>query len=117
MVCCVGRVVLHLFEIWAVSHLITLLTFGLVGLWCLCIVYWQACYILQMDETKHEQLRLLRHLELSLKSTMSKDAEKTIEIALRVVPYVSEYLSKHDEPPTLLGVRVDPTFIDFLKRG
>ena len=62
MVCCVGRVVLHLFEIWAVSHLITLLTFGLVGLWCLCIVYWQACYILQMDETKLEQLRLLRHL-------------------------------------------------------
>lgn len=123
MVCCVGRVLLHLFDIWAVSHIITLLTYGLVGLWCLCIVYWQACYILQMDETKLEQLRLLRHLELSLlslKSTMifaEKHHIEAIEIALRVVSYVSEYLSTHDEPPTLLGVRVDPTFINFLKNG
>ena len=123
MVCCVGRVLLHLFDIWAVSHIITLLTYGLVGLWCLCIVYWQACYILQMDETKLEQLRLLRHLELSLlslKSTMifaEKHHIEAIEIALRVISYVSEYLSTHDEPPTLLGVRVDPTFINFLKNG
>ena len=117
MICCVGRVLLHLFEIWAVSHIITLLTYGLVGLWCLCIVFWQACYILQMDETKLEQLRLLRHLELSLKSTISDDDKQAIEIALRVVSYVSEYLSTHDEPPTLLGVRVDPTFINFLKNG
>ena len=63
--------------------------------------------------------RLLRHVDFLLKSTKTSDDNKkaSIEMALRVVSYVSEFLSTHDEPPILLGVRVDPTFIDFLKKG
>jgi hypothetical protein len=136
MVCCVLIVLLHLF---APQHLfdfvlhlfgilvfpeaagVTLVTVGLVGLWCLCIVYFQACYILQMDTTRLEQLRLLRHLELSLKSTKPLEKDKASRdasmVALDVVSFVRDYVSEHDEPPTLLGVRVDPTFITYLHRS
>jgi hypothetical protein len=135
MVCCVLIVLLHLFAPHLfdfVLHLfgilvfpyaagVTLVTVGLVGLWCLGIVYFQACYILQMDTTRLEQLRLLRHLELSLKSTKPPEKDKASRdasmIALDVVSFVRDYVSEHDEPPTLLGVRVDPTFITYLHRS
>ena len=120
MACCVVRVLVHHFDIFAFPHGsgVTLVAVGLVGLWCLCIVYFQAYYILQMDVTRQEQLRLLRHLEFSLKSTEPHEEEtlKASKLALDVVSFVCNYVSEHDEPPTLLGVRVDPTFISFLHR-
>ena len=132
MVCCTVSVLLHLLaphRFDSVLHLFGILgspfaagvTVGLVALWCLGIVYFQACYILKMGTTRLEQLRLLRSLELSLKSTMPPEEAKAIRdasmIALNVASFVRDYVSEHDEPPTLLGVRVDPTFITYLHRS
>ena len=119
MACCVMLVLLHFFHILAVLDAtgVMLAQLGLVGLWCVCIVYFQACYILQMNTTRVEQLRLLRHLELSLKSTKPHGNDKASTLALDVVSCVYDYVSEHDEPPTLLSVRVDPTFISYLHRS
>jgi len=136
MVCCTVSVLLHLLaphRFDSVLHIFGILgspfaagvTVGLVALWCLGIVYFQACYILKMDTTRLEQLRLLRFLELSLRSTMppgnKAEENKAIRdasmIALNVASFVRDYVSEHDEPPTLLGVRVDPTFITYLHRS
>ena len=132
MVCCTVTVLLHLLaphRFDSVLHHFGFLgspfaagvTAGLVALWCLGIVYSQACYILNMDTARLEQLQLLRSLELSLKSTMTPvDAPKIREastIALNVASFVRDYVSEHDEPPTLLGMRVDPTFITYLHRS
>jgi len=82
-----------------------------VGLWCLGLAYFQACYILKMHTSRLEQLRLLRHLELSLKSTRPLENDKASMLALDVVSFVRDCVCEHDEPP------VDPTFITYLLRS
>ena len=87
----------------------------LVGLWCLCIVYFQAYYILKMDHTQQEQVRMLRQLEHSVKSKSNGDAVSKSNSD--TVSFVLDHVLNHDEPPTLLGVRVDLTLITLLNKS
>ena len=114
---CVVRVLLHLFDVVVFAEFPTYVGLVLVGLWCLCIVYFQAYYILKMDLTKKEQLRLLRQLMLSLSVKVKSNDETSKQVKVDTVRLVLDHVLNHDEPPTLLGVRVDRTLINLLHKS
>ena len=108
---CVVRVLLHFFGVLVFAQFDNLVGVVLAGVWCICIVYFQTYYILKMDLTTQEQLRMLRQLSLWVQSkTGRKEAVDTVS-------FVLDHVLNQDEPPTLLGVRVDRTLINLLHKS
>ena len=68
---------------------------------------------------------MLHQLEHSVKSKSNRPNKKSKEkvdeeskqVTLDTVSFVLDHVLNHDEPPTLLGVRVDPTLITLLNKS
>lgn len=113
-----GFILLHAF------HLVTLeetsiIIFVIVAAWSGCMSYFMALYIMQIDTSTNTQRKLLNLIafEVGRNLSLKQDTEWPPPTSMQTVARILEYMKHFDEPPTVLGVRVDPSLLAFLNRS
>ena len=81
------------------------------------MAYFTALYVLAIARTVEEQKRLLHRLALVTWTAEGPSSALPCPAANSLIGGVLAYINLYDEPPTVLGVNVDPALLNFLNRS
>lgn len=112
---CALVILVHLFDLIELD-VVTLAALGAITVWTICASYFMAYFAIQLSVETHEQLKLLEYYRLA-RWTSSTDSRESETSYFGYIASVAAFVEKYDEPPKVMGIRVDPNLLYFLNRS